>query len=69
MARQADSEQDSTASQVKKVENFACFLTFAHLYFAAFTIAALPAADTTQQEQRDEYWQPEKQVARAMVIA
>jgi hypothetical protein len=27
---------------------FACFLTFAHLFFAAFTIAALPAADKTR---------------------
>jgi hypothetical protein len=25
----------------------ACFLTFAHRFFAAFTIAALPAADST----------------------
>jgi len=27
---------------------FACFLTFAHRFFAAFTIAALPAADKTR---------------------
>ena len=27
---------------------FACFLTFAHLFLAAFTIAALPAADKTR---------------------
>ena len=27
---------------------FACFLTFAHRFFAAFTIAALPAADRTR---------------------
>jgi hypothetical protein len=28
---------------------FACFLTFAHRFFAAFTIAALPAADKTRK--------------------
>ena len=27
---------------------FACFLTFAHRFFAAFAIAALPAADKTR---------------------
>jgi hypothetical protein len=27
---------------------FACLLTFAHRFFAAFTIAALPAADKTR---------------------
>jgi hypothetical protein len=27
---------------------FACFLSLAHLFFAAFTIAALPAADKTR---------------------
>jgi hypothetical protein len=27
---------------------FACFLTFAHRFFAAFAIAALPAADSTR---------------------
>jgi hypothetical protein len=27
---------------------FACFLTFAHRFFVAFTIAALPAADKTR---------------------
>jgi len=27
---------------------FACFLTFAHHFFAAFAIAALPAADSTR---------------------
>jgi hypothetical protein len=27
---------------------FACFLTFAHRFFAAFDISALPAADRTR---------------------
>jgi hypothetical protein len=27
---------------------FACFLTFTHRFFAAFTIAALPVADRTR---------------------
>jgi hypothetical protein len=27
---------------------FACFLTFAHLFLAAFAIAALPPADSTR---------------------
>jgi len=27
---------------------FACFFTFAHRFFAAFAIAALPAADRTR---------------------
>jgi hypothetical protein len=56
MARQADSEQDSTASQVKKVENITHYpvtflaraLTFAQRFFAASAIAARPAADSTR---------------------
>jgi hypothetical protein len=47
-----DSEQDSTVSQAKKIENiacypvtfFACFLTFAQRFFAVLAILALPAA-------------------------
>jgi hypothetical protein len=36
------------ASEFDRLTFFASFLTFAHRFFATFTIAALPAVDQTR---------------------